>query len=390
MTTNGSQAVRHFGGRQDAVLLASNSLSLAILAFSGIAINVLLARRFGADVVGQFNQLTALHLVAAQLAAFGIHLSCLHYLSTQIVGSQSWAVGSRAALGAVFVVGCIVAGALSSGAGLIESLLGSPGLAEGIYWLAPAVALFGINKVLQAICNASDRLHALAFLQALRPIAWLIGMAVAVHVGSVGPAGFGKVLLVGELAAMLSGVVALSSVWHGPLSTNYSGWLLRHFQFGIRAMPSHLITDLNARIDILILAFFSNDVIVGIYSFVAVLAEGVFQIGVLIRTVISRRLVGVLVSHDHSALRSLRRQSSRWSLILTLISAAVLSAVFAPAVSWLGLEASFVQGKFALWVLLGGVVACAMYSPLWIGKRKSTSANTPRSPHSSAHCCTSS
>ena len=174
------------------------------------------------------------------------------------------------------------------------------------------------------------------------------------------------VLFAGELAAMLLGIACLPQAWIGPVGSDHQEWLRRHLRFGIRAMPSNLVIDLNTRIDVLLLAYFMSDAIVGVYSFVAVLAEGVFQVGVVIRTVINRRLVGVLVSRDHAGLRRLRHQTGRWSLAGTLLLAGAIGVGFAPAVSWLGLDRSLFQGQYALWILLAGVVACAVHSPIWM------------------------
>ena len=367
MNVAGSNKDGNFGGRRDVVLMASNALSLAVIAGSGVIINAVLAGYFGVDRLGQFNKLVALHLVVSQLTAFGIHLSCLHYLGTLAADSKAWAASARAAIVSVIVVGLIVAIMLGFSAGLVANLLGNPNLIEGIRWVAPAVALFGLNKVLLSLYNTSDRLHALAFLQALRPIAWLIGAGVLVHLGNASPVEFGQILFYGELAATLPGMLFLPGLrLHSFADAIHIDWITRHLRFGMQAMPSHLIIVLNTRIDILILAFFANDAIVGIYSFVALLAEGVFQVGVVIRTVINNRLVSMLLSRDYAGLQLLKWQAGRWSLFLTTILAGILLAGFAPVITWLGLNPALLQGELSLWLLMVGVVACAVHSPLWM------------------------
>jgi O-antigen/teichoic acid export membrane protein len=347
--------------------LISNSLSLGIVAIAGVAVNSILAFKFDVGVLGQFNQLFALHIVAAQFAAFGIHLSCLHYLSGHTKGSDSWTTGARVAIGAVAGVGSIVATILWVNAGLIEGLLDSEGLARGIRWVSPAVALFGINKVLMAIFNARDRLHAMAFLQALRPISWLAGTAVLIHLGSADAEGLGQILFFGELVAALSGAAFLSMLWSRPFAENtHSEWLGRHLRFGMKAMPSNLIVDLNTRIDVLVLAFFANDSTVGIYSFTALLAEGVFQVSGLLRSVINSRLVGVLIAKDQTGLTFLKRHSSRMSFWLTLGVSVPLAAGFVPAINLMGLDPALQEGHVSLLILLIGLVLSAMYWPFWM------------------------
>ncbi len=359
-------STRDFGGAGDLRHLASNAASFGILASAGIAINAILAVAFDVTVVGQFNQLFALHVVAAQLAAFGIHLSSLHYLSGGLDGKAAWMTGARAAILAVAGMGLVVATVVWICAGPIARLFDSPALIGGIQWLAPAVALFGVNKVLLAICNSCNRLHALAFLQAMRPVCWLAGVMALVGSGGASPTQLGQILLFGEGVTVIAGLIVLRTIWHGFPSSGHGEWLGRHLVFGLKAMPSNLIIDLNTRIDVLVLAFFASDAVVGVYSFVALIAEGVFQIGVVIRTVVSRRLVGLLVGDERGGLRSLRRQAGRWSLGLTVVPVAVVAAAFVPTISYFGLDLALAGGVHALWVLLGGVAACAMYAPMWM------------------------
>ena len=347
--------------------LISNGLSLGVVAIAGIAVNSLLAFKFDVGVLGQFNQLFALHIIAAQFAAFGIHLSCLHYLSGDTRGSDSWTSGARVALCAVAGVGSIVATILWVNAGLIEGLLDSESLAKGIRWVAPAAALFGINKVLMAISNASDRLHAMAFLQALRPVVWFAGVAVLIYLGSADAEGLGQILFFGELIAALSGAALLTMIWSRPFAKNTHGeWLGRHLSFGMKAMPSNLIVDLNTRIDVLVLAFFANDATVGIYSFTALLAEGVFQISGLVRTVNNSRLVSILIAKDQAGLFLLRRRSGRLSLFLTIGACVLLATMFVPAIELFGLDPALQEGRVSLFILLFGITLSAMYWPFWM------------------------
>src|SRR4030095_6718684 len=110
--------------------------------------------------------------------------------------------------------------------------------------------------------------------------------------GSAKPAALGLVLCAGEGGVALFGLAALGRDLL--VRTGFKGdarWVVRHLSFGWHALPGNLITELNTRIDVLVLAVFVSDRIVGVYSFVAMLAEGVFQIGVVVRAVVNRRLV---------------------------------------------------------------------------------------------------
>lgn len=345
--------------------LLTNALSLAIVAGAGLAISGLLGHYFGAASVGQFNQLATLHLLCAQVAAFGIHLSCLHYLSRKDLDAKGWAQGAQAALSLAAATGTLAALALWAAAGGLESLFDSPGLAAGLRWVAPAVGLFGMNKVVLALLNAADRLHSYAFLQALRPAVWLIGAALLVQGDSADPARIGQFFLAGEAAALVGGGLFLwrkAGLW-GKAET---AWFVRHARFGLRALPSHLIIELNTRIDVLVLSLFLPPDKVGIYSFAALLAEGIFQIGILVRTVINQRLVRALVEKNQAALNELKRHAGGLSLGLTVTASVILLAGFGPGLDLLRLDPALHEGHLALALLLFGISVCSYDSPFWM------------------------
>jgi O-antigen/teichoic acid export membrane protein len=67
------------------------------------------------------------------------------------------------------------------------------------------------------------------------------------------------------------------------LSLKLRPWFSEHFWFGVKGVLSGVLTELDTRVDVLMLGYFSNDAIVGIYSFAATLAEGVGQIPLVLR-----------------------------------------------------------------------------------------------------------
>jgi O-antigen/teichoic acid export membrane protein len=362
-----SNTTARFGNNRDLGLLTTNAASLLIVACSGILINSILAFGFGVATVGQFNQLFTLYFIAAQFAAFGIHLSCLHYLSGENPDFSFVAKGATTALIAVSISGILSALLLYSLADLIEWLLNSAHLSDGLRWAAPAVALFGFNKVLLAVLNATERLHSVAFLQAFRSIVWLAGAAVLLHIGSAEPILLGQLLLSGEMASAIFGTLILYPVLFFQIEPRIRNeWIARHFRFGLRAMPSNFITDLNSRIDVLLVSVFANDSAVGVYSFASLLAEGVLQIGVIVRTVINSRLVVILISKNQAALLMLRRHAGRLSFLFTLVASTIIALCFAPAIELLQLDPSLRDGESALIILLIGVTLSSKFWPFWM------------------------
>lgn len=352
--------------RSDRLVFVSNAASFGVTAIAGVVVSALLAARFGVDAVGQFNQLAAIQLVFSQLAAFGFHLACLHYLSVHPYGGAEWVAAGRSALALTGVTATITAGALFSSAGLLESLLDSPGLGEGVRWVALAAGLFGLNKVLFALLTAAERFHTLALAQALRPLGWLAGAATLLRQDAPQAASLGQLLAMAEVLTLLGAGTRVLPFLFRSAAPGAGGWYRKHYSFAWRAMPSNLLIDLNTRVDVLVLGFFASDGAVGIYSFAALVAEGVFQIGTIVRTMITPRLVRALVERDAGQLASLRHGAGRASLVLTAVSALALAVVYTPAVRLFGLDPALAQGLNVLLILLAGVVATSFHSPFWM------------------------
>ena len=62
------------------------------------------------------------------------------------------------------------------------------------------------------------------------------------------------------------------------------GWAREHCGFGGKAAVGNILIDANSRVDVLILGLFTSDRVVGIYSFAAMLAGGLSQLPVVLRT----------------------------------------------------------------------------------------------------------
>ena len=131
-------------------------------------------------------------------------------------------------------------------------------------------------------------------------------------------------------------------------------------------MPSHFIIELNARIDVLILAFFASDVMVGIYSFVALITEGIFQIGTVVRTVITPRLTIALASKKSEVLNSLINKAGRLSLWSTIFTSIIIVAAFSSTITLLEMDQAMLSGRLSLMILLIGVSLTSFYSPFWM------------------------
>ena len=269
--------------------------AMAAMAAAGLALNLLIAAFSGAAALGVFNQIYAAFVIAGQLAAFGVHDS------VQVALAARSGAGRQAQAGAASVLSALAAGLLNALlaallfyllAPSIGGMLGSRAVGAGLALAAPGLGLFVLNKVGMGILQGQLRLRLLARLQMLRVIV-LFAAGLWVVLRQWDPAFFGLAFSAGELALSLPLILR---VWPEGRAEDMAvrAWLRRHYGFGLRALSHGLLSEAYIRIDVLMLGLFTGDVQVGIYSFAALFVEGLFQVAVVIRTVINPRLAALL------------------------------------------------------------------------------------------------
>lgn len=352
-----------FGGRYDWLVTGANAAGLAVAAASGLLVSVLLANGAGASAVGQFNQLLAVYIVSSQFAALGVHLSVLHFIPG--LANEERPVAARASVLAVCPPALVTTLIVWASAGGIESVLDSPDLSLGVELVAIATGLFALNKLLLNLLNVYGHLIWLAIAQALRPVAWLVVIAWQIVAGEISVAGMGGLFVAGEIVVMVFALARTGRLLGEGTGHGLYAWTLRHWRFGVRAFPSNAITELNTRVDVLVLGVFASDQIVGVYSFAALIAEGVFQIGVFMRTIINNRLVAAVIARDQSALSRLLASVGRAVLLLSLVSGIAAWLLTPLLIDWFGLDPSLHSGSVVLALLLAGVIGGARFSPFW-------------------------
>lgn len=352
-----------FGGRADWIHTAANALGLAVTAGAGILVSVLLANLAGASAVGQVNQLAAIYIVGSQFAAFGVQMAILYLVP--ITPEAERPTVARAALVSVLPSAMVSGLAVLVLAPGVEALLDSPGLGAGLNWVAPAVGLFGLNKLLFALLNVFGHLIWLAAAQAARPLVWLGAVLWQARAGGLGAEHLGAMFLYAEVLVLVLTLMRLAPHLARPSTGRTWPWIRRCLHFGVRALPSNAVTEINTRVDVLILGAFATDAAVGIYSFAALMAEGLLQIGVFLRVIVNNRVVAVVVARDQAGILRLRREVGQVALAASAGAAALALLITPWGIDAFGLDPALHQGWPILVMMSMGVVAGSGYAPFW-------------------------
>jgi len=306
---------------------AWNYGAFGIQALVGLAINVFLFVRAGAEALGVFNQLYAIFVVSGQIVVFALHDSAQKHVAEFADHSPERDSIAAAALALALASGVLGALVLMAAAPLIGRLNDSAHLIGGVRILAPGLLLFVTNKVLMGILNGRRRMIAFAIGQALRALT-ILGVCLAVvHLD----ASLDRLALCFTLAEtlLLAYLLLVRPLTIGAVDgAKVRDWLIRHASFGGRGVVNSCLSEAFIRIDILMLGIFLPDDQVGVYSFAAFFIEGLYTIGITLRVVINPMLVRLIADHERAELRTLARKVGALSLALTLLVGGAVMLVF--------------------------------------------------------------
>jgi O-antigen/teichoic acid export membrane protein len=305
--------------------IAANGLGFALFAIGALAANLLVARAYGPAVVGVFNQVVALYLVASQVAVLGTHIAALREASLIEDG------GSRRSEASALIGGALIAVALPSGVAVaigyaasfaLPHLFAARDLRQAWLFALPGVFFFALNKVLLNLANGFGLFRVFALAQAGRSVLFLSLCCIWVISGWPGRT-LPLTLAIAE--AMLCVLLIIPLIGHGGVRLA-DDWLARVkqlFSFGISAAPSVAFGDFNSRIDVIVLGIFVPAEMIGVYTIAAWLIEGAIQLPVAVRPLVNRSLAQAAIANP-AELRLLMRKVGGLS---ALVMAGLLGAI---------------------------------------------------------------
>ena len=335
--------------------------SLALLGASGVLMNSIIAHYQTPRSLGIFNQVFAFYMVLSQFAVGGMHLSILKYLShtddqnliATIISSGLVAIAGTSVLVA------ILAFRLSR---LVGVLFDSKDVALGIRFISPALVLFSLNKGLMMVLNGTRRMRAYAIFQTSRYLLFImtiIGLVLGGFAGEYLAWCFpiSEFILMTVLTRFVYKFVVALGVRHvnGP-------WIRRHLSFGLRGFFGGMLSDLNTRVDIILLGYFHNDASVGIYSFAAAFAGGFNQISYVVKQNLDPIIGRLINANSRDQLRSLIHRVVSFFLPC-MITLAIIAALLFPELIRLFIGTVYLQSWPIFVILLGGIVVNAGFRP---------------------------
>jgi len=335
---------------------------LVVLAASGILINLIIAHLRDVDSLGVFNQVYAIYIVASQFAVFGLQYSVLRHAALYDTDEAERGKMLVNAGASVLLLGAFTAISVYLAAPLFGRFLESTAVEDAICYAAPGLLLFPLNKVLLAYLNGLRRAKAYSVLQSGRYI--LVTLWVAALSASPYPFEYTT------LGFFVAELVTTAGVYFYLLFRNMlptlrfdPAWTRRNFAFGGKSMLAGIFVEMNSRIDVLLVGFFLPDREVGIYSFAAMLVDGLYHVLAFIRLNYNPLLVGYIRDSDWAGAKRLLVQTKRYVLPITALLSLSVLAVFVVLTTVIVPEKGLDQGLLPLSILITGMTLVSVFIP---------------------------
>lgn len=339
-----------------------NLAGLGVTGVSGVVLLGVIGGVYGAAELGRFNLVFAIYLVVSQVATLAIHHGVLHHLGRVRTDGDATREVLRGALLAVTLSAGLTVLLLGLAAGPVTGLVGRGDLSAGVRWGVVAAGAFAVNKVLLNVLNALARFRAFAVAGALRGLL-LVGAGVALAATGAPGGRLPLLLLVTEGTLALVLLVLLRRELGGrPAVAAITGWALTFLRFGVRGFAGGFLSDLNTRVDVLCLSLFVDDRAIGIYSLAAVLAEAAHQVPIVVRSLLSPRVVTMATTRDGDGLRELLAWLRRTLQPAMLVAGAAAVALYPFAAGLLGGD-GLEEGRTAFSILVVGVWLVSAHTP---------------------------
>ena len=125
-----------------AIDVSWNLLSVGVMGLAGIAINILIAKYYGASTLGVFNQVYAIYIFLSQFAVAGIHFSVLKNVSQFSDISEKTEEILAGGILATAIISTVVVAITYLVSGFLGYLLESEGVSVGVLLVLPGLFFF--------------------------------------------------------------------------------------------------------------------------------------------------------------------------------------------------------------------------------------------------------
>jgi O-antigen/teichoic acid export membrane protein len=339
-----------------------NFISLGFMGVSGILLNILIALFYRPSDLGIFNQAYAIYIFASQLAVIGLPPSVLKHVAEHTDEKVICGAIISSAFFLTMVNGLVVAVCLWLSRHFIGNLFSSEELSISLAWVSPGLIFFGINKVFLSAFNGFRRMRLFAVMQSLRFLLMIVVFLFLVFGGWRGDS-LAVLFSIAEILLFFICMFFIGGFLFSARMHAMKPWFTKHLKFGIKSSFSGILLELNTRVDVLMLGYFASDTLVGIYSFSAILAEGFFQVAMVVTRNVTPILVRKIVKKEFEELRAFIKKGKKLSLIFMVAVGGLLIISYPFWIKLITNRPEYHGGWLVFSILVTGTIAASGYLP---------------------------
>ena len=339
-----------------------NYVSLAFLGLSGIGINIFIGIKYEPFILGSFNQVMVTYLITGILGSFGINFSVLRSLAQNKKNRGKVQSIIKGALIPTFFLSILISFIYFKLTNFISILFSSENVRIGMVVVSPAIFFFSFNKIiLLGIINGMERMRSFSIYQSLRYSMLFLSLLLCIRRNVSGPY-LPIIFLITEFILFIILILDTSLNYKWWESKDWIYWTKKHILFGFKSLFGSIFTEMNTRIDIMMLGIFLNDDIVGIYSFSAMFAEGFLQLLVVLQNNCNPILANLIKQNKKELNKFIFKVRGATYRYTTLIG--LLSIAFYPVlISLITNKTEYIKSYFPFAIIILGIISASGYLP---------------------------
>lgn len=337
-----------------------NITSFGIVGVSALILNIIIAYYYNSYTLGVFNLFYALFIFFSQLVGAGIHFSVLKNIAQFDNQSKDKADILFNGLASTVVNAVIWLTLIYFTKPIFKSFFSVEETVKLLDFLVPALLFFVMNKVLLAYHNAVKNMRYYALANALRPIVMVLFVLLLVVLKSNDD----YIVLTFLVSESILFFVLIISTVRILLKGRFSMlWIKEHLRHGYKSAVGSVLIDINTRLDVLMLGYFTNEKMVGIYSLASMIVDGFSQLPIVFRTIINPYITNLYYQNKITQLKEklIYGRNLTYKFLVPLGIVVVFGYVL--MLNLLGFMDEYSESIMPMIILMTGLLSSIGYAP---------------------------
>jgi O-antigen/teichoic acid export membrane protein len=329
-----------------------NYTSFGVMGGLGLLLNFFLAWKYSPEMLGYFWQLYVIFLLAGHLAAGGLYFSILRLVAVCEHGDNVKIL--TASLVVALVSSFVVGAAIYLSKPFFLKFFDNELLDAALNIISFSVIFSSFNKVFYSYLNGIGKIKYYSWLHIVRNVIFLIAFLLVVYFFDASY--FPYIFLFSELILTIL-VFCLNRKIFGMHSFSYChSWFKKLCVLSFKSGSVPFLLDLNIKVDLLVVSALSSGVNVGVYAFVAMIYEGMYQFAFALQANVNPRLAKLYTLGKKEEIVGIFKISFLSMSSIYMCAFVFVAAFYTDLLGFLGVREEYFLGREVLLILIGGLI----------------------------------